>query len=1097
MFKNLLFLLLLLPSFAIKASHGMGGEITYKCVGGNSYVFELIFYRDCNGAEINISSENIRVWRHPSVTTINLPFVSREDISPKCSPVVGSPPMLACGVGSAGGNGIGAIERITYRSAPITLLGTPPADGWVFTYENFSRSGALTNILNPTTYGITIKATMYAIPGSDGLSCLDSSPIFLQEPYFVSCAESDYRYNMNAVDPDLDSIHFDFGIPYNYFPTGIFDPPNNPIEIPFESGFSYTSPTPGTNLNPSNVPAVVDPLTGELTFKSYTIGNYVVKLSVKSYRQGILISEVEREMQLIVVACNAANNAPVIVAPFPGNSFETNVNAGDPISFNLNVTDTDLLQDLSAQTVYLTASGPMFGTNFTLSTGCDIEPCAYLNSSLPISGTAGVSATFNWQTDCDHLVNQYGIVADVIPYNFVFKVQDNYCQVPKVYYTTVTINVLNPGIITATEITCIETDLNGDLIINWNSVNDPNNTFASYEVHSVQNGLLTTITDISETQYTISGVTGVRDFYVTVRSGCDGNVSKNSDTVSNIRLNVNNPLNGTAVLQWNKPRAQRLSNFGNYYHLYREYPVGTFTFLDSVPYNTTLYKDTIDICSAFISYKVELPTTTCDFTSNIMGDDFVDMLTPNIPMITSVGVDTSNNNILLTWNENPQPDTYGYVIYTFDANGFLFELDTVWGRPNTTYTYSTDLANGPFSYSVAAFDSCFTTAVPITYQTSAKSTIQTSMTLNATILMCEHQAILQWSPYVGKTVASYEFWGKTNNQWELLGTSTTTGTEDTANVVNGQSYCVYVKAIFNDGFYAFSSPACFTVPLPQLPSYHYFKLATIENKEIKLFDYIDASVGISQIIYQRKSEDEPFTEIGRSNVTNDVTLFIDKTANTKLYPWEYRTQYVDSCGYEGTFANTNKTVFVTGTTDEYYMINTINWTAYEGFNGQVINYDIFRSVNGVFDVNPIATVQGGTFSYVDDVSQIQSDGKICYHVEAVEALNFYNFAERSRSNDFCFVYAPLVFVPNAFTPGGFNPIFKPILSNVSTVDYTFTIINRWGQEIFSTHDPNEGWDGKINVSGGDATSDVFSYIITYQDQNEDRYVKRGCVALLR
>ncbi|NBR15884.1 MAG: hypothetical protein EBU01_15095, partial [Crocinitomicaceae bacterium] len=228
-----------------------------------------------------------------------------------------------------------------------------------------------------------------------------------------------------------------------------------------------------------------------------------------------------------------------------------------------------------------------------------------------------------------------------------------------------------------------------------------------------------------------------------------------------------------------------------------------------------------------------------------------------------------------------------------------------------------------------------------------------------------------------------------------------------------------------------------------------------------------------------------------------VTLFIDKTANTKLYPWEYRTQYVDSCGYEGTFANTNKTVFVTGTTDEYYMINTINWTAYEGFNGQVINYDIFRSVNGVFDVNPIATVQGGTFSYVDDVSQIQSDGKICYHVEAVEALNFYNFAERSRSNDFCFVYSPLVFVPNAFTPGGFNPIFKPILSNVSTVDYTFTIINRWGQEIFSTHDPNEGWDGKINVSGDDATNDVFSYIITYQDQNEDRYVKRGCVALLR
>jgi hypothetical protein len=77
----------------------------------------------------------------------------------------------------------------------------------------------------------------------------------------------------------------------------------------------------------------------------------------------------EREMQLVVVGCNPANNAPTIVAPFPGNSFETTVSAGDPITFTLNVSDTDLLQDNSPQSVYLTASGPMFGTNLTVATG--------------------------------------------------------------------------------------------------------------------------------------------------------------------------------------------------------------------------------------------------------------------------------------------------------------------------------------------------------------------------------------------------------------------------------------------------------------------------------------------------------------------------------------------------------------------------------------------------------------------------------------------------------------------------------------------------------------------------------------------------------
>ena len=55
---------------------------------------------------------------------------------------------------------------------------------------------------------------MFPTPNSINNSCTDSSPKFLQSPYFVTCAGSEYRYNMNAVDPDLDSLQFDFGIPY-------------------------------------------------------------------------------------------------------------------------------------------------------------------------------------------------------------------------------------------------------------------------------------------------------------------------------------------------------------------------------------------------------------------------------------------------------------------------------------------------------------------------------------------------------------------------------------------------------------------------------------------------------------------------------------------------------------------------------------------------------------------------------------------------------------------------------------------------------------------------------------------------------------------
>ena len=137
------------------ASHVMGGEISYKHLGGTNYQFELVFYRDCNGADVNPVSEQLKVWNHPSLSSITVNFVSRQDISPTCSPVAGSPGPLLCGTGSNGGNGQGAVEKVLYRSAAISLTGIPPANGWIFTYENFSRSNTVSNLMNPANYGIT------------------------------------------------------------------------------------------------------------------------------------------------------------------------------------------------------------------------------------------------------------------------------------------------------------------------------------------------------------------------------------------------------------------------------------------------------------------------------------------------------------------------------------------------------------------------------------------------------------------------------------------------------------------------------------------------------------------------------------------------------------------------------------------------------------------------------------------------------------------------------------------------------------------------------------------------------------------------------
>jgi hypothetical protein len=1072
----------------------MGGEITWECQGGN-YVFQLVFYRDCNGAEVNTVSENIRVWNHPTITQITVGFVSRTDISPTCSPVAGSPSPLDCGIGNGGGNGIGATEKIIYRSAPIAVSGTPGVNGWIFTYENFSRSNNLTNINNPSNYGITLTAKMFDIPGSTG-GCIDNSPIFLQEPFFVSCAGTPFVYNMNAIDPDLDSLAINFGIPYNNFPTGIYDPPNNPGPVPFEPGFSFSSPTPGVGMNPLNVPAQIDPVSGELTFTSFNTGNYVVKATVRSYRNGVLIAEVEREMQLVVLPCDANNDAPLINAPFGGGLFETTINAGTLVNFTLSSTDIEFLQDGSPQSNLLTASGPMFGTGFTSATGCDIAPCATLNNAPIVIGSQGVSVNFSWQTSCDHLVGADGNALDLIPYHFVFRVQDDYCQVPKVSYATVTINVVNPGVIAAPEITCIQSDNNGDVTISWDPVIDPFSTFIEYQIHSVQNGLIATLPLLSANSHTIPAVGAQNDYFIAVLSGCNGNTLRYSDTISNIFLELNNPSNGTAILQWNDPIDPALPSMNGYYHILREYPAGVWTIIDSVPYGTNSYKDTIDICNAFLNYQIFLPNSPCDYTSNIEGDDFEDMITPNIPVISSVSVDTLTGNVNLTWDQNGQPDTYGYVIYTFDENGFIYELDTVWGIGNTSFEHLIDV-EGPLTYSVAAFDSCLTTATPPTYQTSAKADVHTTMFVETELDICNYEVTLSWTPYEGwNDLVVYEVWGRiVGEAWTNMGT--TTENQLALSVEGLKDYCFFIKAMSTAGPVSFSNISCLSIVAPLEPAYHYLQVATVENGVIELKHQIEAASGIQAILFEKMDKEGVFQPLVQIPVVTDEVLFTDTDVDVQSFSYTYRARVVDSCGRPGTSSNIAKTILLKVMKDDVGLQNYLNWTPYSDFDGSILGYNIYRGIDSVFSGAAFAVVGPDQQSYVDDLNSTTFTGKVCYYVEAIEGSNRYNSPQISKSNVACEVFEPLIYIPNAFMPDGFNTCFFPEITNFDPEDYHFVIFDRWGQEIFYTTVFGDKWCGMIGNTNEMAETATYVYMITLKDGNGNEIVKRGHVTLLK
>lgn len=1087
----------LLTAFSSRASHVVGGDLTWTCQGGD-YVFQLVFYRDCNGADINPVSETIRVWNHPTVTTISLPFVSRADISPICTEVAGGPSALECGTLAYGGNGLGAIEKIIYKSAPINLAGTPPAAGWIFTYENFSRNPTITNLQNPITKGITITAKMFAHSGS-GAGCVDNSPVFLQDPYFVSCAGEVFEFNMNAVDPDLDSLAISFGQPLDHYSVyGPYNPPLNPSPIPFESGFTYQSPTPGVSMNPGNIPAQVNPSSGNLTFLTYNTGSFVVKIVAQSYRQGVLIAETEREMQLIVVACTGTNTKPNIVGPF-GGLFETTVTAGSNVNFTLNASDPELLQNGTPQSNILTASALLFGVPYTNNTGCLITPCATLNTNPPITMVQGVSTTFNWDTSCDHLVNPYGYSAEMVPYHFVFKVQDDYCPVPKVSYATITINVLNPGVIPAPEINCIQTNAAGDLTISWTAATDPYGTFDSYELYSVQSGLIQSSSAIATTSFTVpGGGSAIADYYLALVSGCNGNTIRYSDTLKNIVLNLNNPSNGTAVLQWNDPATPAQSGMNGYYYLYREYPTGTWTIIDSIPYGVNAYIDTIDICSAYLNYQLSLSDQICAHTSSIDGDNLEDMMTPAIPNLASVSIDTLTGLVQLSWDVNSQPDTYGYVVYMLDANGIPVEIDTVWGINNTTYTHNTNTDSGPLSYTVAAFDSCWTIVIPPTYQTSAKAPVHTSIFLRNSLNICQQQVTLNWSAYGGWSgVQTYRIYSRKNGaSWQLEGSTTALSYSVTTD--QQETYCFVVEAVHADGRTSFSNITCVYIAIPTPPAFSYVSVATVDQNNIEVKYLCDPTGGVTQALLYRKEGNAAYEQLIQLSLSGGQFTYIDTAVDVDHLSYTYLVRYIDSCGKPGFPSNEAQTILLRASLDELEKLSYLNWNPYREFNGSILNYNLYRAIDSVFTPIPMEFLNNGTYSFQDNLSEVvTTTGKVCYQVEAVESMNIYGFSEKSRSNTVCIIFEPIIYIPNAFMPEGINSVFLPVVSDFNFETYTLTIFSRWGQTLFRTDNYQEGWNGHIMGNDEMAANDTYLYIVELRDGNGVQHVRRGHVTLIR
>ncbi|SRR5579871_985613 len=88
-------------------------------------------------------------------------------------------------------------------------------------------------------------------------------------------------------------------------------------------------------------------------------------------------------------------------------------------------------------------------------------------------------------------------------------------------------------------------------------------------------------------------------------------------------------------------------------------------------------------------------------------------------------------------------------------------------------------------------------------------------------------------------------------------------------------------------------------------------------------------------------------------------------------------------------------------------------------------------------------------------------------------------------------------LPNAFTPNGdgLNETFRP-LHPCDMSDYNLKIFNRYGQLIFESANPAQGWDG--TYKGAKAVDGTYVWMSSYVNTNNNQHMnKKGTLVLVR
>ena len=370
--KYLLLGVFLLLGYSLSATHNRAGQILFQHISGYTYKITIITY------------------------TYTLSQADRDTLD------------VDFGDGTTGR--AGRYQKTTlpnnYYENFYEIIHTYPGQGiFSIVVEDPNRNEGVVNIPNSVNVVFALKTTILINPFIGH----NNAPVLLNRPIDKAALHQLFVHNPGAFDPDgdfltykMDTCRFDGG---EKIPT---------FQLPEASDSIYVVPS-----------------TGDLIWDTpVALGIYNVALRIEEWRNGIVISNIIRDIQIEV---EDTDNRPPVIDPIE----DICVVAGEYIEFEVTATDPD--NDF----VTLSASGGPFTF--------DISPAEFTEN---ITGPGMVTGTFRWQTHCSHIRYQ--------PYLITFRANDDNPIVSLSAYESMHIKVIGPP----TEITNAEA-VNNNIIIDW------------------------------------------------------------------------------------------------------------------------------------------------------------------------------------------------------------------------------------------------------------------------------------------------------------------------------------------------------------------------------------------------------------------------------------------------------------------------------------------------------------------------------------------------------------------------------------------------------------------------------------------------------